>query len=168
LGLFRKKWKIEETLEAFPLWERSVTVCLFTKLRAELLAQGLSDDTSSAIAAQGVNYITGVDWEESVSNASAEIKSVVQAHKSSIEPAIRDLLMKDGSCRKVVVYFLCIKTVALGFLHGFEAWMADPMKERIERILSTFGPEFPEEADPGKFSVMVLDFQHKAFPPKHV
>jgi hypothetical protein len=41
------------------------------------------------------------------------------------------------------------------------------MKGRIEQILSMYGREFPEEADPGKFCAMVLNFQHRIFPQKH-
>jgi hypothetical protein len=166
-GLFRRKWTFEETAKAFPEWERSVTVCLFTKLQAELIAKGLPNETSAGIAAQGVNYITGVDWEASVSNASAKIKSLVEAHKSEIEPAIRALLAKDKSCREIVVYFLRIKTVFLAAHYGFDVWVKNPMYERIWQILSMYGREFPEEADPGKFCVMVLNFHHKIYPPKH-
>jgi hypothetical protein len=163
-GLFRRKWTIDETAKAFPLWERSVTVCLCTKLDAELVSKGLPHETSATIAAQGVNYITGQDWEADVTNASPEIKSIVEAHKSEIEPAIRALLAKDKSSREIVVYFLRIKTVFLAALHGFDVWMKNPMYGRIYQILSMYGEDFPEEADPGKFSVMVLDFQHKIFP----
>ncbi len=166
-GLFRRKWTFDETAKAFPLWERSITVCLFTKLTAELIARGFPDETSKAISAQGVNYITGVDWEASVNNASAETKSVVGAHKSEIESAIRALLVKDKSVREILVYFLRIKTVVLAAHYGFDVWAKNPMKERIEQILSMYGREFPEEADPGKFCVMVLNFQHKIFPQKH-
>ena|ERR1035437_1077501 len=167
-SLFRRKWTVEEVAKAFPQWERSVTVCLFTKLTAELIARGFPDETSKAISAQGVNYITGVDWEASVSNASPEIKSVVEAHKSEIEPAIRTLLAKDKSSRKIVVYFLRIKTVFLAALYGFDVWAKNPMKERIWQILSMYGREFPEEADPGKFCVMILNYHHKLFPQKRV
>jgi hypothetical protein len=114
-----------------------------------------------------VSYITGVDWEASVNNASAEIKSVVDAHKSEIEPAIRALLVKDKSSREIVVYFLRIKTVVLAAHYGFDVWDEHPMKGRIEQILSMYGREFPEEADPGKFCAMVLNFQHRIFPQKH-
>jgi|SRR5208337_4294047 len=163
-GLFRRKWTFDETAKAFPLWERSVTVCLCTKLNAELIARGLPDETSRKIAAQGVNYITGEDWEADVRNASTEIKSVVEAHKSEIEPAIRELLVKDKPSREIVVYFLRIKAVLFAAHYGFDVWVKNPMNGRIEQILSIYGPEFPEEADPGKFDVMVLNFHHKFFP----
>jgi hypothetical protein len=163
-GLFRRKWTIDETAKAFPLWERSVPVCLAKKLNTELIARGLPDETSRKIAAQGVNYITGEDWEAVVNNASPEIKSVVEAHKSEIEPAIRALLERDKSAREIVVYFLRIKTVLLATFYGFDVWAKNPIKGRIEQILSMYGPEFPEEADPGKFSVMVLNFQRNIFP----
>jgi len=166
-GLFRRKWTLNETAKAFPLWERSVTVCLCTKLNKELIARGLPDETSRKIAAQGVNYISGEDWEADACNASPEIKSVVEAHKSEIEPAIRALLVKDKSAREIVVYFLRIKSVSFAAHYGFDAWANNPMKGRIEQILSIYGREFPEEADPGKFSVMVLNFQHNIFPQKH-
>ena len=165
-GLFRRKWTVEETAKAFPLWERSVRVCLF-KLNAELIARDLPNETSRKIAAQGVNYITGEDWEADANNASPVIKSVVEAHKSEIEPAIRALLVKDKSSREIVVYFLRIKTVLLAACYGFDVWAKNPMKGRIEQILSIYGPEFPEEADPGKFSAMVLNFQRKTFPQKY-
>lgn len=167
-GLFRRKWAIEEVAEAFPQWERSVTVCLAKELQAELISRGFPYEISGKIAAQGVNYITGVDWEASVNNASPEIKSVVEAHKSEIEPAIRALLAKDKSSREIVVYFLRIKTVFLAALYGFDDWAKNPMKERIWQILSVYGPEFPKEADPGKFCVMVLNFHHKFFLQKRV
>ena len=145
-NLFRKKWTVEETANAFPQWERSVTVCLCTKLRAELIARGFPDEPSNAISAQGVNYITGVDWEASVNNLSAEIRSVVEVHKSDVEPAIRTFLAKDKSAREVVVYFLRIKTVMLAAMYGFNVWAQDPMKGRIEQILYIYGPEFPERS----------------------
>ena len=167
LGLFRRKWTVEETTKAFPLWERSVTICLATKLNAELIATGLPNETSRKIAAQGVNYIAGEDWEAVVSNASPEIKSLVEAHKSEVEPAIRALLVKDKSSREIVVYFLRIKTVLLAAHYGFDAWAENPMKGRIDQILSMYGQEFPKEADPGKFCVMVQNFHHKIFPQKH-
>jgi len=165
-GLFRRKWTVDETAKAFPLWERSVTVCLCTKLNAQLIARGIPNETSRKIAAQGVNYITGEDWKANVSNAAAEIKSVAEAHKSEIEPAINALLVKDKSVRELVVYFLRIKTALLAACYGFDVWAKDPMKERIEQILSVYGPEFPEEADPGKFSAMAMNFHHKVFPQK--
>jgi hypothetical protein len=166
--MFGRKWTIEEVAEAFPQWERSVTICLCTELQTELIARGLPNEISRKIAVQGVNYITGVDWEASVNNASPEIKSVVEAHKSEIEPAIRALLAKDRSSREIVVYFLRIKTVFLAALYGFDVWAKNPMQGRIYQILSMYGQEFPEEADPGKFCVMVLDFHHKFFPTKSV
>ena len=166
-GLFRRKWTVEETARAFPLWERSVKLCLATKLHTELIATGFPNGTSRKIAAQGVNYVTGEDWEAVVSNASPEIKSVVEAHKSEIEPAIRALLVKDKSVREIVVYFLRLKTVLFAAHYGFDVWAKNPMKGRIEQILSIYGREFPEEADPGKFCTMVLNFQHKIFPQKH-
>ena len=99
--------------------------------------------------------------------ASPEIKSVVEAHKSEIEPAIRALLVKDKSAREIVVYFLRITAVFLAAQYGFDVWAKNPMKGRIEQILSMYGREFPEEADPGKFCVMILNFQRKIFPQKH-
>ncbi len=167
-GLFRKKWTIGEIAEAFPQWERSVTVSLCTKLHAELISRGFPDEASRAIAAQGVNYITGVDWEASINNLPAKIKPIAEAHKSEIEPAIRALLVKDKSSRETVVYFLRIKTVFLAAVYGLDVWAKDPMKERIWQILSVYGPEFPEGADPGKFGVMVLNFQRHIFPQKRV
>jgi hypothetical protein len=166
-GLFRRKWSVDETAKAFPLWERSVTTCLFTKLTAELIAGGLPDVTSKIIAAQGVNYITGQDWEADVINSSPEIKSVVESHKSEIEPAIGALLVKDKSAREIVVYFLRLKTILFSAQYGFDVWAKNQMKGRIEQILSMYGREFPEEADPGKFCVMILNFQHNIFPQKH-
>jgi hypothetical protein len=77
---------------------------------------------------------------------------------------MRALLAKDKSIREIVVYFLRIKTVFLATLYGFDAWIKNPMYGNIYQILSMYGQEFPEEADPGKFSVMVLNFQHKLFP----
>jgi hypothetical protein len=166
-GLFRRKWTVEETAKVFPLCERSIKVCLHAQLHAELIARGLPDETSGIIAAQGVNYITGEDWKAVVSNLSPEIKSVVESHKSEIEPAIRALLAKDKSYREIVVYFLRIKTVLLAAHYGFDVWAENPMKGRIDQILSIYGREFPKEADPRKFCVMVQNFHHTMFPQKH-
>ncbi len=166
-GLFRRKWTVEETSKAFPLWERSLRVCLCVRLSAELITTGLPDKTSRIIAAQGVNYITGEDWEADVGNATPEIKSVVEIHKSEIKPAINALLTKDKSIRELVVYFLRIKTVLLAAYYGFDDWAKDPMKERIDQILYLYRPEFPKEADPGKFNVMALNFHNKILPQKH-
>jgi hypothetical protein len=165
-GLFRKKWTIDEVAQFFPEWERSVTVCLCTELHAELISRGFPNEASRAISAQGVNYITGVDWEASINKLPAKIKSVAEAHKSEVEPAIRALLVKDKSAREIVVYFLRIKTVFFAALYGFDVWEKDPMKERIWQILLKYGPEFPKEADPGKFCVMVLNFHRRFFPQK--
>jgi len=50
---------------------------------------------------------------------------------------------------------------------GFSSkWMKNPMKERIEKILLTYGPEFPEEVDLIKFDKLILDFHRTIFPKK--
>ena len=200
--LFRRKWTIEEVAKAYPFWERSVKVCLCEKLRAKLIAKGLPEETSAAMAAQGVNYITGEGWEANLKNASSEVKSVVEKHKSEIIPSVNSFLEKDKSLRGIIVYFLRIKSILVFAAEGASSekqkniemadeelkmlgvtredleasnkmfgghsskWMENPMKERIEKILSVYGPEFPEEADPIKFDRMVLDFHRSVFPKK--
>ena len=113
LDLFRHRWTLEETMKVYPHWERSVTVCLCTKWAAELVANGIPEETSRLIAAQGVNYITGADWEAVIQTLPPEKRLIIEAHKSEVVPSIRDLLAKDRSCREIVIYFLRIKSTVM-------------------------------------------------------
>ncbi len=50
-------------------------------------------------------------------------------------------------------------------LGGFASkWMKNPMEKRIEKILLTYGAEFPESPDPNKFAQMVASFHNEISP----
>ncbi len=161
LNLFQKKPTIDKTINLFSNDERIMRVCLFKILTDKIIADGLSEKNSKIIAAQGVNYITGEDWEAIIQNIQdLKIKSVTENYKLEIISYVENLLEKDKKLREIVVYFLRIRTVL--FFHRFgKDWFENPMKERIEKILVEYGSEFPEGSDPVRFNEMVLELKQK-------
>jgi hypothetical protein len=166
-NIFKKifKKKITEIAEEFLIWERMLKVDLYTKFVDRNLAKGMPEETAKVIAAQGVNYITGEDWEKNLQSATEEIKRIVDKHKSEIIPSVNAMLETDKMCREVIVNYLRIKSVLLSAMTGNE-YMESDTKKRIEEILLTYGLEFPEEADPIKFGKLMLDFHYTIFPKK--
>jgi hypothetical protein len=164
-NFFKSKVLVTEVAEAFPAWARSLRVCLCTKLTEFNIAKGLTKEISDIIAPQGVNYITGEDWEKNLQSASEEIKSVVQLHKSEVIPLVKAFFETDKTYRELLVNYLRILSVMQVPIRGDE-WFGSDDKQRIEKILLVYGPEFPEEADPVKFGQMVHDFHKKVFSKK--
>ena len=164
-NIFKKKTSIKDITEAFPVWERGLKVDLYVKFRDWNLSHGLPEEIGRRIAAQGVNYITGEEWEKNLQSTTEEIKKMVDKHKSEIIPAVKAMLETDKMCREVIVNYLRIKSVLMFAALGNEHMESDT-KKRIEEILLIYGPEFPEEADPVKFGQLMLDFHHTIFPNK--
>jgi len=165
IGIYKifEKVTIKETVEAFPIWERWLKVDLYKKFVDWNLAKGMPEETAKTIAAQGVNYITGEDWEKNLQNATEEIKRMVDKYKSEIIPSVNAMLKTDKMCREIIVNYLRIKSVLLFAISGKEYLESDTHK-RIEEILLIYGPEFPEEVDLIKFRKLMLDFHHTIFP----
>ena len=162
-NIFKKKMSIKETVEAFPIWERVLKVDLYKKIVDWNFTKGIPEETAKVIAAQGVNYITGEDWEKNLQSATEEIKRTVDKHKSEIIPSVNAMLKTDKMCREIIVNYLRIKSVLLFAISGKEYLESDTHK-RIEEILLIYGPEFPEEVDLIKFRKLMLDFHHTIFP----
>ena len=160
-NIFKKK--ITEIAEEFLIWERMLKVDLYKKFVDWNLAKGMPEETAKVIAAQGVNYITGEDWEKNLQSVTEEIKRIVDKHKSEIIPSVNAMLETDKMCREIIVNYLRIKDVLLFAMIGDEYLKSDA-HERIFEILLTYGPEFPEAADPIKFGKLMLDFHHTIFP----
>jgi hypothetical protein len=71
----------------------------------------------------------------------------------------------DKTYRELIVNYLRILSVMQVPIRGDE-WFGSDDKQRIEKILLVYGPEFPEEADPVKFGQMVHDFHQNVFSKK--
>jgi len=165
LNIFKKKTSIKDIAEAFPVWERGLKVDFYVKFLDWNLSHGLPEEIGRRIAAQGVNYITGEEWEKNLQSATEEIKKTVDKHKSEINPAVKAMLETNKMCREVIVNYLRIKSVLM-FATLESEHMESDTKKMIEEILLIYSPEFPEEADPVKFGQLMLDFHHKIFPNK--
>ena len=117
-GLFNNKTTITEAAKAFPTWERVIKVGFYKRLSDELIARGYQEEVSGLMAAQGINYITGEDWEATIQNLSPEKKSIIEIHKAEVVPSVAALLAEDKSYRAIIVYFLRIKSILMLLAEG--------------------------------------------------
>lgn len=117
-SLFNNKTTIAEAAKDFPTWERVIKVDFCKRLSDELVARGYHQEVSRLIAAQGINYITGEDWEATIQNLPPEKKSIIEIHKVEVVPSMAALLAEDKSYRAIIVYFLRIKCILMLLAEG--------------------------------------------------
>ena len=66
-------------------------------------------------------------------------------------------MQADRQTREIIVATLRMTNV-LNFWRYGTAWLQDPAKMRIERLLVEYGPEFPEEITPEAYAQLTAAY----------
>ena len=73
-------------------------------------------------------------------------------------------MAENGSMREAVVATLRMKTTMEFMLHG-KSYLQSDQHQQIERLLSTYGPEFPEAINPDEYLAIAHRYHQEHFGP---
>jgi hypothetical protein len=119
-------------------------------------------ESAGVLAAQVTNFLRGEGVEDVIAQCAEPLKSQICKIKDRIPEHAHATMATSRSVREVVVATLRMRTViTFGFVG--EAYLQSEEKTRIERILSTYGAEFPEEIDPKSYVAMAKRFRDSIF-----
>ncbi|MGO9240474.1 MAG: hypothetical protein ACLQBJ_06650 [Bryobacteraceae bacterium] len=107
-------------------------------------------DSAEALAAQVVNYLKGDDITAVIQNSAEPLKSKIAQIKDQISENAARAMAESKSTREAVVATLRMRAVLEFMLQG-ESYFKSDLHQRIEKLLCTYGPEFPEEIKPDTY-----------------
>lgn len=154
---FKKSPNLVDSAELYEQGLRYVQVTLFTMLRTRYSAE-MDAESASVLAAQVANFLKGDAIEDVIANCAEPLKSQIRRIKDRVPEHAYAVMATSRSVREVVVATLRMRTVLAFGLIG-EAYFQSDEKNRIERVLSTYGPEFPKEIDPKRYVAMARRFR---------
>lgn len=134
-----KKWD-----RLFQQQLRFIRVVLCTELGEEYKIFSFDDDLEKILAAQVVNYLTGVDIDSYIQNANDEtIKIKIGKIKNIVKQSADEKMRNDNEVRKLIVYTLRMDITINSGIHGKKYFSTDEYKRKFE-LLSKYGSEFSE------------------------
>jgi hypothetical protein len=125
----------------------------------------MTGDSARVLAAQVANDLTGEDVEAVARNAAEPLKSQIDGIKHQIPEGAARVMAHSGSTREVVVATLRMRA-ALEFMLQGESYFRSDLHRRIEGLLSTYGPEFPQEIKPDLYLAMAHVYHQEHFGPR--
>lgn len=150
---FLKTRAVEQVANEFIKSARVVDITLFAELKKEY-SQEMNEEEASILAVQVVNFLTAQDIDEIIANSEEPLRARIIRIKDQIEKRGYDKLRKDKEARGQIVYTLRMKAVIQFSLIG-EDYIATAEKQRIDNILTRYGAEFSQEAEPNRYAEMV-------------
>ena len=105
------------------------------------------------LAAQVVNYLKGEDVMAVMEHSTEPLRSEIDRIKDKIPESAARAMAESGSTREVVVATLRMRG-ALEFMRQGESYLLGDKPQRIYKLLSTYGAEFPEEINPSRYLEM--------------
>ncbi len=154
---FLEKWATQNNAKRYSEFGlRMFRVDLFADLKSEY-TKSLDAETAGILSAQVVNYLVGEDIDDVLEHAIDPLKSKIVGIRDQIEEHALTKLNSDPIVRRLVVYTLRIRVVLQFGLIG-EEYLLSPEKQRIEKILSQYGAEFPEEASLEMYETLVWNY----------
>ncbi len=154
--LKRSQLSLAQAEEAFAVSLRALQVDLFTDLSNIYFSQ-MDGNAAKALAAQVANYLKGADIDEIARVSNEPLRSWIMAILPQVGQRAAEYMQADRQTREVVVATLRMTSV-LNFGKYGTAWLQDPAKMRIERLLVEYGPEFPEEITPEAYMQLVAKY----------
>jgi len=142
----------KQSVELYQRGSKYIQVTLFIMLKSDYSAE-MDAESAGVLAAQVGNFLLGTSVEDVIANSAEPLKSQIYKIKDRIPEYAHATMAASRSVREVVVATLRMRTVITFGLVG-EAYMRSDEKERIERVLATYGAEFPEEIDPRSYVAM--------------
>ena len=115
----------------------------------------MDSDAAKTLAAQVANFLKGEGIEERhiIARVDEPLRSRIMAILPQVSQRAAEYMQADRQTREIIVATLRMTSV-LNFGEYGEAWLQDPAKIRIERLLVEYGPEFPDEITPAAYAQM--------------
>ena len=114
------------------------------------------------LAAQIVNFLTGEAINDCYQKADDSMKLKIDKIRDRILPCAHDKMKKDYKARELIVYTLRMSEV-FDFAIKKEAHLdSEQHKSRLD-ILSTYGAEFPIEANPELYEQIVTNYYKERY-----
>jgi hypothetical protein len=151
LFLKRAEPSLDEVEEVVSVSLRALKVNLFADL-SNIYSSQMDGDAAKTLAAQVANFLMGEAIEEHhiVARFDEPLRSRIMAILPQVRQRAAEYMQADRQTREIIVATHRMTSV-LNFGKFGTAWLQDPAKIRIERLLIEYGPEFPEEITPGSY-----------------
>ena len=117
---------------------------------SNIYSSQMDHEVARGLAAQVVNFLMGEDIDEIARVSDEPLRSRIMAILPQVRQRAAEYMQADRQTREIIVATHRMTSV-LNFGKYGTAWLEDPAKIRIERLLVEFGPEFPEEIAPAAY-----------------
>lgn len=154
--LFRRSCDMETAQQLFATCLRPIQVDLCAELDKVYSSQ-MDRDVAGTLAAQVVNFLKGEDIDEIARVSDEPLRSWIIAILPQVRQRAAECMQADRQTREIIVATLRMANV-LNFWRYGTAWLQDPAKMRIERLLVEYGPEFPEEITPEAYAQLTAAY----------
>jgi hypothetical protein len=174
----RRKREKAEAITGFPVWWRFkklaeqkrivhsfvenrhvIQATLFSDLKKTYLLT-MEEDAADLLAAQVANYLIGLDIDEVIANSTEPRKSEIERIREQLPVHAAKAMVNDRSTREVVVATLRMWESSEFMLHG-ESWLQSDLHRRLNGLLASYSPDFPEEINPAKYREMVHRYREE-------
>jgi hypothetical protein len=125
---------------------RALNVDLFVNL-SNIYSLQMDGEVAKTLAAQVTNFLKGEDIDEIARVSDEPLRSRIMAILPQVRQRAAEYMQADRQTREIIVAAHRM-TAVLNFGKYGTAWLQDPAKMRIERLLVEYGPEFPDEITP--------------------
>jgi hypothetical protein len=163
---FAMWWPFKKTIEkrlirSFETGLRLIQVSLFTTLRSQYLMT-MEEEGAAILAAQVVNYLKGDDIVMVMEGSAEPLRSRIARIKDQLPESAAKAMKESRSTREVVVATLRMKEV-MEFMRQGESHFHSDQHKRVHKLLSTYGPEFPDEIKPDRYLEMAHRYHQEQF-----
>ena len=149
LFLKRAEPSLDELDKVVSMSLRLLRVDLFEDL-SNIYSSQMEYEAANTLAAQVANFLMGGDIDEIARVSEEPLRSRIIAILPQVRQKAAEYMKADRQTREIIVATHRM-TAVLNFGKYGTAWLEDPAKIRIERLLVEFGPEFPEEIAPAAY-----------------
>ena len=147
--LKRAEPSLDELDKVVAMSLRTMKVDLFADL-SNIYSSQMDCEAARTLAAQVVNFLIGGDIDEIARVSDEPLRSRIMAILPQVRQRAAEHMQADRQTREIIVATHRMTSV-LNFAKYGIAWLQDPAKMRIERLLVEYGPEFPEEITPAAY-----------------
>jgi len=153
-----KKTTEKRLVRSFEMGLRLIEVSLYSRLRSHY-SETMPQEPASA---QVTNYFKGNDIKALMDNSPEPLRSKIAQIRDQIPANAANAMTESGSTREVIVATLRMREV-LDFMRQGKAYLQSEQHQRIYRLLSDYGPEFPEEIKPNKYLALARRYRQEQF-----
>jgi hypothetical protein len=155
MGLL-SRFFLKRAERSFETCLRAIQVDLFTDLH-NIYSTQMDRDAAGILAAQVVNFLKGEDVDEIARISDEPLRSGIIAILPQVKQKAAECMQADRQTREIIVATLRMTTFLNFGKYGRE-WFQNPTKMRIERLLTEYGPEFPEETSPESYEQLAARY----------